>query len=313
MSSIEFERINGGAALNARPKQPEWKTVDNPLWAYPNGIRSWKPAQHDAIMFGDEPCPICSGKQVVEYTQRLEGTDRIMKVPTACLCQLVIRRKLKLLKGLLPERYLRSSLWSIKPSEKSKMSMERQEKTIQYIKANKNSSFFFYGPPGTSKTTFTTALMRFHLEQNWKPGLILDEWGGVYEFKNSFWLHYINWDRLIQEHLDYQNHPGTAPPPSLTPRLIREAAAKGRTPVIAIEEVDKSRLTEYKCNKLFEFICAIDDVNGRLIMTTNHTSLESFQKWLYQTDNENINIAGEPVWRRISDNCLMVNCKRGDS
>jgi hypothetical protein len=128
-------------------------------------------------------------------------------------------------------------------------------------------------------------------------------------YKTTFWIHYLNWDTYIQSLLDYQNHPNEAPPPVLSPRLIRENKERDRTSCIAIEEVDKSRLTEFKANKLFELVCAIDDTQSQLIMTTNHRSEESFQSWLYKTDNETINLTGEPIWRRIADNCKMIDCK----
>jgi hypothetical protein len=111
--------------------------------------------------------------------------------------------------------------------------------------------------------------------------------------------------------LDWQNHPDEddAEAPVLSPRLIRDSVKKGRKPCIVIEEVDKSRLTEFKANKLFELVCAVDDTQSQLIMTTNHRSEESFQAWLYKTDNEAINLTGEPVWRRIVDNCKLIECK----
>jgi hypothetical protein len=60
---------------------------------------------------------------------------------------------------------------------------------------------------------------------------------------------------------------------------------------------------------LFELLCAVDDTQSQLIVTTNHLSVESFQSWLYRTDNEAVNLTGEPVWRRIVDNCKLVECK----
>ena len=102
----------------------------------------------------------------------------------------------------------------------------------------------------------------------------------------------------MQEYLDYQNHPDDAPAPSVTPRLIRETKAAGRRFALCLEE-------------FFELMVAMDETGGQLILTTNHTTKESFQKWLYRTDNDAINMAGEPAWRRISDNCLMIECKAG--
>ena len=108
--------------------------------------------------------------------------------------------------------------------------------------------------------------------------------------------------------MDYQKDKN-APPPSVTPRLIREARASGKRPVLCIEELDKSRLTEYKANKFFEFMVAIDETQGQIILTTNHRTQEDFERWLYKTDEDAVNMAGEPAWRRIMDNCKTIEFK----
>ena len=212
------------------------------------------------------------------------------------------------IKRALPSRYQRNNLWTLQPSSASKMSLQRQAKMLEFLRNNPDDGYFFFGAPGTSKTTFSAALVRRAIDRDWKTK-ILDSQGFPSVYKTTFWIHYVNWDSYIQSLLDYQNHPDSAPEPTLTPRLIRQNAERGRTSCIAIEEIDKSRLTEYKANKLFDLVCAIDETKSQLVITTNHRSEESFQTWLYRTDNESVNLAGEPVWRRIVDNCKLIECK----
>ena len=290
----------------ARPV--EWHTIESP---YNPAAVNWTPQLHDAVMFGDTPCPYCNGHKKFEAIQQWGNTDQIRKMSYTCPCQEKMPWKRKVLERVLPARYHHSNLFTLAPSSLSKMSAGRQEKILEFLKGNRNKTgFFLFGPPGTSKTTFATALIRNAIERDWNKHFMHPDLGYL-EWKASLWIRYVNWDDLICQYLEYQNHPDDAPRPSVTPRLIRESKAAGRTPVIAIEEVDKSRLTEYKANKLFELVHAIDETQGQLIMTTNHRSQSGFQKWLYGTDNPAINQAGEPVWRRISDNCQMIDCKAG--
>jgi DNA replication protein DnaC len=249
---------------------------------------------HDAIMFGDRPCPWCNDTRLIGNAA----------YPSACKCQ-SIRWKKRMVEQILPLRYHRSNLWTLKPSTASKMSQETQQKMIDYFLAHPDDSYFLYGAPGTSKTTFATALIRRALERDWK------EWfwkGYPLTYRTSLWIRYVNWDSLIQEYLDYQNDKD-APPPSVTPRLIREARTSGKRPVLCIEELDKSRLTEFKANKFFEFMVAMDETQGQIILTTNHRTQEHFERWLYKTDIDAVNMAGEPAWRRIMDNCKTIEFK----
>jgi len=287
---------------------PEWETTEV-KWATDPKAILWTAQLHDAVIFGDTPCPLCNGKQVVDVVQRLSTTGAYRTSASQCRCQPLIRFKAdRYIKRILPGRYQRNNLWTLQPSSTSKMSLQRQAKVLEFLRSNPDTGYFFYGAPGTSKTTFATALVRRAIDRDWKTK-ILDSQGFPMVYKTTFWIHYLNWDTYIQSILDWQNHPDTAPEPTLTPRLIRQNAERGRTSCIAIEEIDKSRLTEFKANKLFDLVCAIDETKSQLIITTNHKSEESFQTWLYRSDNDSVNLAGEPVWRRIVDNCKVVECK----
>jgi hypothetical protein len=296
--------------LEKKPMLPygEWETTEV-KWATDPETIQWTAELHDAIIFRDTPCPMCDGKQIVDVVQRLSTTGESRTSVNQCRCQKLIRFKAdRYIKRILPGRYQRNNLWTLQPSPASKMSLLRQSKILEFLRANPDDGYFFFGAPGTSKTTYATALVRRAIDRDWNTK-ILDTQGSPMIFKTTFWIHYLNWDTYIQSLLDYQNHPDEAPAPVLSPRLIRENKERGRTSCIAIEEVDKSRLTEFKANKLFELVCAIDDTQSQLIMTTNHKSEKSFQFWLYKTDNEAINLTGEAVWRRIADNCKMIECR----
>jgi DNA replication protein DnaC len=306
----ELERIREEmeqGTFKPNPPAPYWRTVESPY--HPDNPISAK--TYDAIMFGIEPCFLCKGTGKIPVVQTwIEGgedTGRRQTVNKPCPIEVKMKEKRDYLKRLLPSRYQQSNVLSLLPSSNSKMSRERQVRIIRFLRDNQNKGYFFYGAPGTGKTTYATALVRSALERTWNDHL--EDRYGFNTYVDSFWIHYINWDTYIQSLLDYQNHPDDADAPTLSPNRIRKNKQLGRTSCVVIEEIDKSRLTEFKANKLFELICAIDETEGQIVITTNHRSKESFQAWLCKTDNQAINNTGEPVWRRIVDNCVGINCK----
>jgi DNA replication protein DnaC len=254
----------------------------------------WKAHVHDAVMFGDHICPLCDGV----------GMVAIDKDDFPCDC-IELKWKKKRIESILPLRYQRCNLYTIQPSTNSKLPLERQRSLIEHLSKveNRNKGYFLYGEPGTSKTTLAAALVRNAIERDW------DTWfykNGVYQkWDRSLWIRYVNWDNLIGQYLAYQND-REAPPPTVTAQLIQDAAAEGRRPVLCIEELDKSKLTQYKANKLFDLVQAMDAAMGQLIITTNYRTMEEFEAFLYKTDDETINLTGEPVWRRIMDNCSFI-------
>jgi DNA replication protein DnaC len=300
LESIAAAMNNG--TFKPTPKPPEWVTVNNPC----DSVRT-NAKQRDAVLFGDEPCPACDGTGYVMVTKQLGegGITRDFSEKCRHVYKYLLKRRY--IEMLLPPRYQRVNLATIEPSERSKMSVDRQANIIEHLKANSATGYLFYGEPGTSKTTFAAALIRAALERNWNTTIYSPNMG--YMFYENFWIRYVNWDAYIQSLLDYQNHSDPEDDNPALPDLIRRSAKKGRKSTIAIEEIDKSRLTEFKANKLFDLVCAVDETQSQLIITTNHTTVESFQRWLYKTDNPSINIAGEATWRRIEDNCKPINCK----
>lgn len=298
--SLTWEEISTQAKDTNTPKP--WVDVPNP--DFPKVEWGW--CFHDSLMFGDIPCPfLCEdGMFAVKQT----SGDDTRTIHRGCVCSNELKWKRKTIEQVLPPRYHRSNLYTLKPSPASKMSLERQQGIFDYLrnKDNRDKSYLLFGAPGTGKTTCATALIRRAIERDWSPWFWRDNSPLIW--KQSMWIRYVNWDGLMGEFLASQND-REAPKPSVTAQLIREAAVAGRKPVICLEEIDKSRLTEFKANKLFDIVQAVDAVQGQLIITTNHRSKESFQKWLYQTDNDAVNMAGEPVWRRIVDNCKIIECK----
>lgn len=252
----------------------------------------WKACIHDAVMFGDKPCPLCDGSGLHHIGQRVYSCD----------CA-ELKWKRKTIERILPMRYHRNNLYTLQTSTASKLPLERQKAIIEYMaqKENRDKGYFLYGEPGTSKTTLAAALVRNAIERDWDTWLYKD---GPQKW-NNLWIQYVNWDNLISQYLAYQND-REAPPPTVTAQYIQSVAASGRCPVLVIEEIDKSKLTQYKANKLFDLVQAMDAAMGQLIITTNYRTVEEFEAFLYKTDDETINLTGEPVWRRIVDNCVPI-------
>ena len=228
----EFERLFGDNAeadavekawaelengtFQPKPKPPEWHVIESP---YHPGLTI--PAKtYDAIMFGITPCTFCNGTGEITVVEQWGDTDIRRTVSRPCRVETKMREKKAYIKRLLPSRYQRSNILSLEPSPNSKMSLERQARVIRFLKDNQHRGYFFFGGPGTGKTTYATSLVRGALERSWDKHIATR-----YSFSTyitSFWIHYLNWDTYIQSLLDWQNHPDTAEEPALSPNLIRQ-------------------------------------------------------------------------------------------
>ena len=168
----EFERLFGDNAeadavekawaelengtFQPKPKPPEWHVIESP---YHPGLTI--PAKtYDAIMFGITPCTFCNGTGEITVVEQWGDTDIRRTVSRPCRVETKMREKKAYIKRLLPSRYQRSNILSLEPSPNSKMSLERQARVIRFLKDNQHRGYFFFGGPGTGKTTYATSLVR---------------------------------------------------------------------------------------------------------------------------------------------------------
>jgi DNA replication protein DnaC len=254
-----------------------------------------------------QKCPACADTnqiRVVKY-----GTVTGMYIDGYPDCECVKYRRLwKVLCGCIPERYLGVSLYDLAPSSLSKLSMARQESEIAFIREHKEDGFFFMGPAGTSKTTFAIALYRDYLST-----LFRQQWKGsadtLYVGPQGIWR--INGDSLLRQfHEKATNF--EAKEPDVTAGKIRSEARSKRRPCLILEEIDKSKMTDFRANTLFALVDALYECGGRLVLTTNLTPTE-FGGMFANSGSDNIRATGAALMRRIKEMCHIRNYHEANS
>lgn len=254
---------------------------------------------HDDVLFGRTPCPYCNGKQFIEYREREEHSGETRERLVICRCD-KLRHKRKVLEQLLPGKYIEANLWTLKPSPLSRVPSAAQAEEITYLKAHCDLSAFLCGAPGTSKTTYASALLRRAVERDWehfyRPGF------GALSYNKTRWIWRVNFDTLMAQYLRKQGD-RDAPEPDVTPERIKARSDEGRKFVLCLEEVDKAKLTEHRCNKLFDIIDTLYNCKGQLIMTTN-LRWEQFDSMFTSTGNDSIDVTGSAIIRRIREMCI---------
>lgn len=181
-------------------------------------------------------------------------------------------------------------LENLEPSDKSRLKIDRQQEVIEYLQANPAQSYAFFGPAGTSKTTFGVALYENAV---WESVL---RFTGVHVPIFRMSAKYLL-DEYVLREMDRQN----APDPTVSRPLILRITKRmngtvpdDQTPRLFLEEIDKVKYSEFKTDCLFEVIDSIYEANGQLVFNSNLT-LEEFAKQFYRPSD------AEALVRRIGE------------
>jgi len=251
------------------------------------GKEAWDRDGMKAFMEG-RPCPVCRGSYEKWVVYRGTKTNFFFRYTTKCKCA-YLRWMRRMLDRKLPPSLRHHNLNLLRPSPLSRLTVPFQEREIEFLKQHWYESFFFLGPPGSSKSTFAAALFRAAL------------WWDCHHGMGGF-LWRIDGNHLFESEVEY----ATADDKSSVTRDITvddiyRARRRGFTPVLVLEEIDKRRMTEFAANVLFRLVNAMDECHGQLIITTNLTR-QGFKDLFMESDVEAVRVDGGALLRRIVDN-----------
>ena len=181
-------------------------------------------------------------------------------------------------------------LENLEPSDKSRLKIDRQQEVIEYLQANPSQSYAFFGPAGTSKTTFGVALYENAV---WESVYRYDPCPvPIFRMSAKYLL-----DEYVVREMDRQN----APDPTVSRPLILRITKRmnglvpdDQTPRLFMEEIDKVKYSEFKTSSLFEVIDALYEANGQFVCNSNLTP-EEFARQFYRPSD------AEALVRRIGE------------
>ncbi len=242
-----------------------------------------------AIGLRQEPCPLCA-EGVCYYWLDHKGTTTGVVWPLRHPCECLALKWFWKRWIVVPahDRAV-ANLATLAPTSRvaHRVSIDRQAKIIEWIKAKPSASCVFSGPAGSSKTTWAIAMYR---EMLWQDA-------NFYRFNQDLHLrdeavwHLSAAELFRQHHLSATSR--DAPEPDVTLRRILKLASKPwadrRKPRLFLEEIDKVSLTDFKRNVLFELVDAIYGAEGQIVITSN-MSREEFSTSM-----------GAPVARRLRE------------
>lgn len=239
------------------------------------------PEQLQAIIRKEQPCPKCSGKG--GYTFTPEGSNRVCWSDCECV---ILQLWWEKFSSAIGRHDQFANLKTLAPSPKSNLPVVSQEKIIAALRANPGDSYTFFGPAGTSKSTFCAALYREALKKS----------------LHSTW--HVSAHTLMEEfHADSMGKESEdgrrAPAPTVTIQKIKSAVSKGQTPRLFIEEIDKVKWSDFKTNHIFRIIDGIYQAKGQLVINTNLTP-EQFEA-MFSPE------CGPAISRRVLEMCKVYN------
>ena len=249
----------------------------------------WKPTEPAPVLsyeiavevgLGRQSCPICLGHQTYHRLMHGETTDITIRAPFDCPCGIAQRYWRQIVKDV-PPRFRDAILSTLLPSSLSRMPLERQAAIIQHLQGHPESSYFFWGDAGCSKTYFAVALFQHALAKAARHGWSTEKCPVVR----------VKAPALLQEWVRNSTD-AAAPAPSYTPEMAEACERNGERPFLLLDEVDKFKGSDFKLNKLFEIVNAIYDNHGQIVATSNSSPQALLESWGTKY--------GDPILRRIS-------------
>jgi len=247
------------------------------------------------------PCPVCQDDRHVLLVRKEAVTGVEEGTSYSCHC-LFLKNFWQTFMANVSPRYQYIARKKLAPSTKSRLPVDVQRQVLKQLHEHPLGSYSFFGPAGTSKTTFAVALYRCALLEN--TGKAFQAAGTIpmSTFVSSaktpaVWR--ISAKQLVDEFqsvvsgrplVDYKGTPRADQSPLVTRQKILRAVAVGLTPRLFMEEVDKVSNTEFRVNCMFEVIDAIYEAMGQLVLVSNMTR-EEFK-----------NHFGADIARRVKEN-----------
>lgn len=254
-------------------------------------FNKWKHEGREA-WYDKRRCPACDGPHGPVVWRGVETnfyfTSGAVPMADHCPCR-DWWHFTKLLESKMPPLLRAHHLANLKPSPHSRLLPARQEAEIEFIKKHRKESFFFLGPPGTSKTTFAAAIFNARL---WDDT--------VGHQSGQLWR--VDGRKLFEsEHEWVMANDKESVRREITVREIRRARSYHVQPVLLLEEIDKRRMTEFNADTLFGLIDALVENEGQLILTSNLTR-QGFTDLFMKSDHDAVRTCGGALLRRVLEN-----------
>jgi DNA replication protein DnaC len=281
-----------------------WKRVEQQASVGSKFLQGWTASEQDSIAQGKMVCPACldRGKYYIVERGKTESTEHIFReryVP--CRCQ-AWKYMWKVVSAEL-RSYSFVSLDTLAPDYQNRLPIEVQQDEINFVKEHRDENFWFIGSPGTGKTTLAYALYRWAHDRDQKCSNAFWKDGKELSYDKTRWIWRGNFDSIhAQCTAKLTNR--DAPEPYVTADKIYAAKDAGYRPFLIIEEVDKTKLNEYRADLLFHLVDAIINTGGQLVMTSNLDLNESDANFLRQ---EETRVVGTTIVRRLTDHVNVRN------
>ena len=254
----------------------------------------------DAVANRKMACPTCHDRG--EYRRKTKDGDSAETIFCACgkvqLIQYIAEQKIA-----VHDRFVR--LAGLVPSERSQLSPERQTEVLAELRAKPQHSYAFFGPAGTSKTTFCVALYRERAVRWVNSCRVLPLVGdyGVQRAKSylkDYPIYRVSAKKLLEdfhkESLGDVDEHGQKVHPVVNGEKLARAGEQG---ALFLEEIDKVHFTEFKINALFELFDACYEHGVQLVFNTNLT----LEKFAAQFGPE----TGPAIFRRVAETCTVYD------
>ena len=232
-------------------------------------------ALSEPVGTGELECPFCKG--TTEYGVPHVGVTSGMRMIRYRDCPCMLWTRFWKAWKEVPERFAKANLKTMVPMATMSISLERQREIRDELRDKPNDSYYLYGPVGTGKTYFATALYRIALMNALKE-----------QFEKelrctSVWR--ISALQLLKENTDWNQRdlkdPNCPiPAPTLTAKMIELVAKKyGQRPCLFLDELDKFAMTDAKAAVLWEIVDEVYKHNGQLVTTANFGYDQLIAKW----------------------------------